>query len=99
MFENGTVRTRFGHWPGTPTYSSEGTPAKEHKEPTVLPIEEVPLHIHMVQWLKCIRRGTKPPADMELGYKQGVAVIMGDMSYSVGRKVIYDKNTQEVRPG
>jgi len=98
MFEKGTLRTRYGHWPGTPVWSGEGTPSEKEIPAEKLSIPEAPPHIHHANWLNCIREGKKPNAVMELGYKQGVAVIMGDMSHSLGRKVSYDAAKREVRP-
>lgn len=98
MFEKGSVRTRFGHWPGTPTYSNEGVSRGGHGEPEKIAIPEVPGYVHTANWLECIRNGQKPNADMALGYKQGVAVIMGDMAYSLGRKVRFDRESRKALP-
>jgi hypothetical protein len=35
---------------------------------------------------------------MEYAYKHGIAVIMGDMAYNLGRKVSFDNKKREVRP-
>jgi len=97
MFEKGTLRTRFGHNPGNAVFSSEG--AKGDVKPQKL-LPEDPPHpapLHVQNWLDCIRNGKQPNAHMDFGYKQGIAVLMGDMAYSTGRKVTFDKNKREIR--
>ena len=59
--------------------------------------------MHCWKWcaawrLNCIRNGGAPNANMDFGYKQGIAVLMGDMAYSMGRKVVFDKKKREIRP-
>lgn len=98
MFEKGTVRTRFGHNVGNPTVSAEGVQRKfEAKK--LLDVDPIyPGVAHVTNWLDCIRNGGKPNANMDYGYKQGIAVTMGDASYSLGRKVVFDKAKREIRP-
>ncbi len=98
MFEKGTVRTRFGHNVGNPTVSAEGVQGKfEAKK--LLEVDPIyPGVAHVSNWFDCIRGGGKPNANMDYGYKQGIAVTMGDASYSLGRKVVFDKTKREIRP-
>lgn len=98
MFEKGSVKCKFGHWLMNPIVSSEGAPGDlkpkgllEHDEPYTGPA-------HVGNWLDCIRTGGQPNADMEYGYKQGLAVIMGDAACKTGRKVTFDTQKREVRP-
>ncbi len=72
-------------------------------DPQKLPKEEVALENnviepHLVNWLKCIRSRKAPIADMEAGYKQGVAVILADRAMVEGRKMTFDPAKREIRP-
>jgi predicted dehydrogenase len=96
FFEKGTVRTAFGHNPGEPVVSGEGS---DHPQ---RPRERKPLELpavqdHMLNWLECIRTRGRPAADMDAGYKQGVAVVLGDAAYVTGRRVAFDPAKREVR--
>ena len=99
MFEKGCVRTHFGHHPGNPLVSGEGTSNK--LEPYKLLGENVdppyPGADHVKNWFQCIRNGGRPSADMDLGYKQGVTVAMGDLAWETNRKVYFDKDKRELR--
>jgi predicted dehydrogenase len=53
---------------------------------------------HVKNWLDCIRDGGEPNANMDYGYKQGLAVIMGDAACKTGRKVKWNKEKREVLP-
>ncbi len=97
FFEKGVVRTAFGHNPGEPVVSGEGSEHPERpKEKKAL--ELPPTQDHMLNWLECIRTRKTPSADMEAGYRQGVAVILGDAAYVSGRKMAFDPAKREVRP-
>jgi predicted dehydrogenase len=98
MLDKGLVETRFGHNPGNPTYSSKGV---NESIPETKLLEKDPPDPglpHMANWLDCIRKGAQPHADMEMGYKQGIAVIMGDAAYRLARKVFFDPKEREIRP-
>ncbi len=97
FFEKGTLRSLFGHNPGDPVISGEGSEHPDRvKEKKTL--ECPPTTDHMLNWLECIRSRGKPNADMESGYKQGVAVILADMAYVAGIKMTFDPARREVRP-
>ncbi|MBN1420520.1 MAG: hypothetical protein JXP34_17205, partial [Planctomycetes bacterium] len=53
---------------------------------------------HMQNWLECIRSRKAPNADMEAGYKQGVAVLLADLAYVTGRKMFFDEAKRMIRP-
>ena len=87
----------FGHDVGNPVYSSEGV-NQAVADQTMLettPPQSGPAHVK--NWLECARKGGSPNANMDYGYKQGVAVLMGDASYSLERKVRYDKATRTIK--
>jgi len=98
MLGKGLVQTQFGHHPGNPIYSSKGV---DDSLPEKLLLEkdpEDPGPAHVANWLGCVRSGSRPNADMDMGYKQGIAVILGDAAYRLGRKVIFDRQKREIRP-
>jgi len=98
MFEKGSLKTRFGHYIGIPTYSSAGVDDTIEEKPLLEMEQSYPGSAHMANWIDCIRNGGKPNANMDFGYKQGIAVLMGDMSCSLGRRVIFDKPKREIQP-
>ncbi len=98
MFENGTIRCKFGHMPGNPILSGEGVKKDFEEKPLLEDEPPSPLVLHLKNWLDCIRSGAQPNAHIELGYKHGIAVVMGDVSWNVHRKVTFDPKTREVKP-
>ncbi len=80
-----------------PRVSGEGS---EHpnkvKEGTE--VEDIEQDDHMVNWLKCIRDREQPNADMDKGYKQGVAVILGDRACVERRMMMFDPIKREIIP-
>ncbi len=102
--EKGVMRTKFGHGPGLPVVSGEGSdhPQRLTEEATLQSPEEVkPMSNpdrHVLNWLQCIRSRQEPRANMDAGYKQGVAVVLGDLAYTTGRKMIFDPDKREIRP-
>jgi len=98
MFEKGCIKTRFGHHLGNPEVSSDGVDDKIKPYKLLDQDPPYPGAAHVKNWLDCIREGGQPAANMEYGHTQGIAVIMGDMAYKLGRKVVYDKAKREVRP-
>jgi len=98
MFENGIIRCRFGHDPGIPVMSAEGVKKEFTPKPLLDEEPPSPLGLHVKNWLDCIRSGAQPNANMDLGYKHGIAVVMGDVSWNVSRKVTFDPKTREVKP-
>lgn len=98
MLEKGMVQARFGHNPGNPVYSSKGV-NDSIPEGNLLEKEPPdPATAHMANWFDSIRKGSRANADMEMGYKQGVAVVMGDAAHRLARKVVFDKQKREIRP-
>ena len=96
MFENGVIRCKFGHDPGIPTMSAEGVKKEFKPEPLLGETPPSSLVLHMKNWLDCIRTGQKPNASIDLGYKHGVAVVLGDAAWTQNRKVYFDEAKREV---
>ncbi len=98
MLDKGLVQTQFGHNPGNPVYSSKGVNGSIPERKLLEKEPPDSAAAHMANWLRCIRNGGRPHADMDMGYKQGIAVVMGDAAYRLGRKVVFDKERREIRP-
>lgn len=96
FFEKGVVRSAFGHNPGEPVVTGEGSehPQRPREKKA---LECPPTQDHMLNWLECIRTRKRPAADMEAGYRHGVAVILGDVAYVTGRRAVFDPLKREVR--
>lgn len=88
-----------GNSPGgiNPRVSGEGSEHPEKVSET-MELEEIKQDDHMLNWLKCMRSRKAPHADMEAGYMQGVAVVLGDRAWMEGRKMVFDPGRREIRP-
>lgn len=53
---------------------------------------------HMQNWLRCIRARKEPNANMDAGYKQGIAVILADRAYDAKRMMRFDPIRREIVP-
>jgi predicted dehydrogenase len=98
MAEKGLVQSRFGHWPGNPVYSSKGVDDKIPETKLLDHDPPYPGTAHMADWFHAIRHGGPTHADMEMGYRQGIAIVMGDAAWRLGRKVRFDRQDRQVRP-
>lgn len=97
MFEKGSIRTKFGHDLGNPVLSSEGVNDQIKPEKLLETDPVYPGAAHVKNWFDCIRGGGLPNAHMDFGYKQGVAVALGDAAYLKAGKVTFDKAKREIR--
>ncbi len=97
--DKGVMRTLFGHAPRVPVVSGEGSEHPDRIASEMTLEAPKPNHhmLHMLNWLECVRSRKQPVANMDAGYMQGVAVVMGDMAYVKGCKVVFDKERREVR--
>jgi len=96
----GVMRTGYPDgWPNgiEPKVSGEGSehPDAIKKEAA---LENEMTETHVANWLRCIRSRRQPNADMEAGYKQGVAVLLADRAFVEGRKMAFDPQRREIRP-
>jgi predicted dehydrogenase len=86
-------------WPSgiEPKVSGEGSEHPEKiKDPVAL--ENKLVEDHMVNWLKCIRTRQSPNANMDAGYKHGVAAILADRAFVEGRKMRFDPQARKIVP-
>ena len=49
-----------------------------------------PTHLHVADWLDCIRNGGQPRCNIEEGFEEAVACHMATESYLQGRRVEWD---------
>jgi len=47
-------------------------------------------HLHIKEWINCIRNGGTPSANIERAFEEGVACLMAHKSYLEKRRVIWD---------
>jgi predicted dehydrogenase len=62
------------------------------------PLENTLVEDHMVNFYRCVRERKQPHADMDAGYKHGVAVLLADRAMVEGRKMTFDPKTRQIRP-
>ena len=98
MFEKGSLRTGFGLNIKNGTYSSEGVDNSIEEQKLLDKDAPYPGEAHVANWLDCIRNASTPTADMEFGYKQGIAVLLGDAACTLGRRVTFDPAKREIVP-
>jgi hypothetical protein len=53
-------------------------------------------HLHMREWLSCIRNGGKPSCSIEEGFQEAIAAHMGTLSLKTGRRVEWDASARRV---
>lgn len=52
---------------------------------------------HKADWLRSIREGhLRPAVDIEIGYRTAILCILGNLSYVLGRKLVWDGRKEEV---
>ncbi|RKY88930.1 gfo/Idh/MocA family oxidoreductase [candidate division KSB1 bacterium] len=53
-------------------------------------------HLHIKNWLDCIRNGGKTSCNIDLGFQEAITAHMGTISYREGRKVYWDPVKQKI---
>jgi hypothetical protein len=48
------------------------------------------VHLHIKEWLNCIRYGGVPSANIERAFEEGIACLMAHRSYVEKRRVVWD---------
>ncbi|MCB0806592.1 MAG: Gfo/Idh/MocA family oxidoreductase [Bacteroidales bacterium] len=51
-------------------------------------------HLHLKDWLDCIRGGGEPSCNVERGFEEAITAHMGTISYLENRKVYWDQEKQ-----
>lgn len=49
---------------------------------------------HRANWLDCIRAGKRPAMDVEIGYRTVTLCILGNLAYTLGRRLTYDMGAE-----
>lgn len=53
-------------------------------------------HLHMREWIKCIRNGGTPSSDIEKAFEEGITCIMANRSYLEGRVMRWDEENRKI---
>lgn len=53
-------------------------------------------HLHMREWIQCIRNGGTPSADIEMAFQEGITCIMAHRSYLEKRPVFWDEVSRRI---
>jgi len=53
-------------------------------------------HLHVKEWLDCIREGTQPSCNIDVGFEEAMTAHMGTIAYRENRKVYWDSDKQEI---
>ncbi len=55
-------------------------------------------HLHLREWLSCIRNGGTPSCDIIAGFEEAITSHMGGLSYKLGRRIDWDEEKGEIVP-
>ena len=53
-------------------------------------------HLHIREWIDCIRNGGTPSANMEMTYEEGIACVMAHRSYLEHRRMEWDAVNKKI---
>jgi len=53
-------------------------------------------HLHIKDWIDCIRDGTQPSCNIDMGFEEAMTAHMGTIAYRENRKVFWDSDKQEI---
>jgi predicted dehydrogenase len=53
-------------------------------------------HLHLREWLNCIREKTMPSANIEVAYEEGITCLMAHRSYIEKRQVSWDEKNKKI---
>ncbi|MBE0673107.1 MAG: Gfo/Idh/MocA family oxidoreductase [Bacteroidales bacterium] len=53
-------------------------------------------HLHIREWLSCIRNGGTPSCNIEQGFEEAITAHMGTISYHEGRRVRWDRDKEQI---
>lgn len=58
-------------------------------------------HLHLREWLSCIRNGGTPSCSIKEGFDEAISAHMAGLSYKLGRRIDWDPATQKIiaKPG
>ncbi len=55
-------------------------------------------HLHLREWLSCIRNGGTPSCDIKAGFEEAITSHMAGLSYKLGRRIDWDNEKEELVP-
>jgi hypothetical protein len=53
-------------------------------------------HLHIKEWLDCIRSGVIPTANIDRAFEEGITILMAHRSYIEKRQVFWDPITRKI---
>jgi predicted dehydrogenase len=53
-------------------------------------------HLHMKEWLDCIRTGKKPSCNIDAGFEEAMTAHMGTLSYMHKKQIFWDKENETI---
>ncbi|MEN8157403.1 MAG: Gfo/Idh/MocA family oxidoreductase [Bacteroidota bacterium] len=53
-------------------------------------------HLHIKEWIDCIRNGGEPSSNIEKAYEEGVAIAMADISYRENCRTRWDPDSRKI---
>ncbi|MFO7755696.1 MAG: Gfo/Idh/MocA family oxidoreductase [Bacteroidales bacterium] len=53
-------------------------------------------HLHIREWLSCIRSGETPSCDIDQGFEEAITAHMGTIAYREGRRVEWDRDNEKI---
>ena len=54
-------------------------------------------HLHMREWINCIRNGGTPSANIEMAFQEGITCIMANRSYLEKRTIFWDEINNKIK--
>nr|NQU89507.1 gfo/Idh/MocA family oxidoreductase [Bacteroidota bacterium] len=55
-----------------------------------------PSHLHIKDWLDCIRDGGLPSCNINQGFEEAITAHMGTIAFKENRRVFWDKENQQI---
>ena len=56
-------------------------------------------HLHIREWVECIRQGTTPSCDIDAAFEEAISAHMGTRAYLENRTMFWDKDKEEIVRG
>ena len=53
-------------------------------------------HLHIKEWIDCIRKGGTPSANIERAFEEGIACLMAHRSYLEHRRIEWDPVNKKI---
>jgi predicted dehydrogenase len=54
-------------------------------------------HLHVREWLSCIRHGDTPSCGMKEGFEEAISAHMATLSYKTGKVALWDPHSRRIR--